>query len=107
MPSRRSSARPWSFCRATASPPRWASAVLADNPVSYWRLDESSGTNAADSKGSNTGTYTNGPTLNQPGALAGDADTAVSFDGSDDYVTVPNSARLNITSAIINSAQTG
>jgi hypothetical protein len=69
--------------------------VLDTVPVSYWRLGESSGTSAADSKGSNTGTYTNGPTLTQPGALAGDADTAVGLDGSNDYVNVPYAASLN------------
>jgi hypothetical protein len=74
--------------------------VLDTDPVSYWRLGESSGTSAADSKGSNTGTYTNAPTLVQPGALAGDSNTAVSFDGSNDYVRVPTAASLNITSAI-------
>jgi hypothetical protein len=71
--------------------------VLDSGPISYWRLDEGSGTSAADSKGSNTGTYTNGPTLGQPGALAGDSDTGGTFDGVDDYVRVPNAASLNIT----------
>jgi Concanavalin A-like lectin/glucanases superfamily len=69
--------------------------VLDSGPVSYWRLGEGSGTSAADSKGSNTGTYTNGPTLAQAGALAGDADTASGFDGTNDYVNVPWSAALN------------
>jgi large repetitive protein len=69
--------------------------VLDSGPVSYWRLGEAAGTSAADSKGSNTGTYTNGPTLAQTGALAGDADTSVSFDGSNDNVNIPYSAGLN------------
>jgi len=42
---------------------------------------------ATDSEGSNDGTYTNSPTTGVAGALTGDADTAVTFDGSDDYVT--------------------
>jgi PKD repeat protein len=70
--------------------------VLADSPLAYWRLGEASGTSAADSSGSNrTGTYLNTPTLGQPGALAGDANTAVAFNGSDEYVNVPYSAALN------------
>jgi len=45
--------------------------VLATAGVqSYWRLDETSGTSAADSKGSVTGTYTSGYTLNQSGAMS-------------------------------------
>jgi hypothetical protein len=69
--------------------------VLDSSPVSYWRLGESSGTSAADTSGSNTGTYTGSPSLAQAGALAGDADTAVSFDGSNDYVTRAYTAALN------------
>jgi hypothetical protein len=69
--------------------------VLDSGPVSYWRLGESSGTSATDSKGGRTGTYTNGPTLSQNGALAADADTATGLDGSNDYVNVPWAAALN------------
>jgi hypothetical protein len=65
--------------------------VLDSGPVSFWRLGESSGTSAADSKGSNTGTYTNGPTLGRAGGLAGDADTSVNFDGSNDVLTTTSS----------------
>jgi hypothetical protein len=41
---------------------------------------------AVDSKGSNDGTYMSGPTLGATGAFPGDADTAVTFDGTGDYV---------------------
>lgn len=38
--------------------------MLTDQPVGYWRLDETSGTTAADSSGNGrTGTYVNTPTL--------------------------------------------
>jgi hypothetical protein len=41
-------------------------AILAQSGiVNYWKLIETSGTVAADSAGSNTGTYTGSPTLNQ------------------------------------------
>ena len=70
--------------------------VLADSPRAYWRLGEASGTSAADSSGNNrTGTYLNTPTLSQTGALAGDANTAVAFNGTDEYVNVPYNAALN------------
>lgn len=45
------------------------SAVIADSPVNYWKLIETSGTSAADSAGTNTGTYVNAPTLNQSSAV--------------------------------------
>jgi Concanavalin A-like lectin/glucanases superfamily len=69
--------------------------VLDSGPVSYWRLGEVSGSSAADSKGSNTGTYTNAPILAQAGALAGDSDAAAGFDGTSSYVSVPYSATVN------------
>lgn len=40
----------------------------SDSLVSYWKLNETSGTSVADSKGSNTGTLT-GMTVNQTGKL--------------------------------------
>jgi large repetitive protein len=81
---------------AAAFPRCYSDAVLADNPVSYWRLDETSGTTAADSKGSNPGTYTNGPTLGQAGALPDTINNkAASFDGVNDNVNVPYTAALN------------
>src|SRR6266508_4078199 len=46
--------------------------VLADEPLAYWRLGESSGTSAADASGNaNTGTYAGSPALGATGALDG------------------------------------
>jgi Concanavalin A-like lectin/glucanases superfamily/Glucose / Sorbosone dehydrogenase len=85
--------------KLSPSPPAtgpYRDAILADSPRAYWRLAEASGTSAADSSGNNrTGTYLNTPALSQPGALAGDANTAVGFNGSDEYVNVPYNAALN------------
>ncbi|MDA1169405.1 MAG: LamG domain-containing protein, partial [bacterium] len=56
--------------------------------VGYWKLDEGTGTSAADSSGnSNTGTLTNGPTW-VAGAPKMDFTNPYSldFDGTDDYV---------------------
>jgi RHS repeat-associated protein len=65
-------------------------AVDGDNPVSYWRLNETTGTSAADSNGPNSGTYTGGYTLGQAGALPGDPATSVSLNGTNGYVSLPN-----------------
>jgi hypothetical protein len=63
----------------------YSEVIASDGPAGYWKLDESAGTNAADSAGSANGTYTGGPSLNQPSGLR-NAGTAVSFDGSNNYV---------------------
>jgi hypothetical protein len=59
-------------------------AVLADSPVAYWRLGESSGPTANDEVGTSDGTYVSG-TFGSAGAV-GDGNTAVTFDGTDDHV---------------------
>lgn len=72
--------------------------VLADTPVAYWRLGETSGTTANDISGNGRhGTYQGGVTLGQPGALVGDGDAAAWFDGVDDAVSVSNNTAFNFT----------
>jgi len=63
--------------------------VLADGAVGYWRLGETSGTQATDELGTNHGTYTNTPTLGSNGVLSGDTDTSVTFTAANsEYVTM-------------------
>jgi len=65
--------------------------ILADGPTAYYRFDESSGTTANDSSGNGySGTYAgSGVIYDQPGALIGDADTAVLLDGAAGEMTCP------------------
>jgi hypothetical protein len=78
------------------APTGYAAQVMADRPVSYWRLGETGGGAAADSAGSNAGSIQGGVTLGLPGALTGDGNTAMGFDGSSGYVGVPDNASLDI-----------
>jgi acid phosphatase type 7 len=64
--------------------------------VSYWRLGEGSGTTACDSWGANAGSYQGGFALGSVGALAGDPDTAATFNGSNGTVSVPHSSSLDV-----------
>jgi hypothetical protein len=70
------------------------SAVCANQPVAYWRLDEASGGSVADSSGNgHAGTLSaSGVTLGSPGALAGD--TAASFNGSTGAISVASTTGL-------------
>jgi RHS repeat-associated protein len=67
--------------------------VMSDDPAGYWRLDERSGTVAEDETEFNDGEYKMSPALDRPGLPQSSA-RAVSFDGQDDYVDVPNSSSL-------------
>jgi hypothetical protein len=59
--------------------------------VGYWSFDEGAGTTAYDASGKgNNGTLVNGPKWTN-----GKFGQALSFDGVDDYVEVPNSSLLN------------
>jgi Concanavalin A-like lectin/glucanases superfamily/Fibronectin type III domain len=79
----------------------YASTVLGDGPAFYARLDDPSGSLAADSSGNGShARYVGGVSLNQPGALGSDPDGAVTLDGSTGYVSVPNTSSLNLTGAI-------
>ena len=68
-------------------------AVLADNPIAYWRLDDASGaTIAHDTMGLADGTYIGGCTRGVAGALT--SDRAVLFDGTSCVVDVGDHAGL-------------
>src|SRR5262245_36003022 len=74
--------------------------ILAEaSLVSYWPLDETSGTSATDAKGGRTGTYTGGFTLNQT-AGAPLLTKSTLFNGSTGYVTVPTATALHPTAAV-------
>ncbi len=68
--------------------------IEAETPslVGYWRFDEGTGTVASDSSGNgNTGTLINGPRW-----VYDVSGMALSFDGIDDYVSIPDSSSLDI-----------
>ena len=76
----------------------YSSEVLADGPVGYWRFGEASGTTAVDASGNGyDGTYANAPTLGVTGALTGDTDKSVTFNGSNQNVSMGNPSAFQIT----------
>ena len=74
----------------------YSMAVLADEPVALWRMDEPAGSttliDSAPLAGAQLGTYYGDPTFGESGAVPG-ASTSVRFDpatGASDYATAPN-----------------
>jgi hypothetical protein len=73
------------------------SAAKADL-IGWWKLDETSGLTAADSSAfGNDGTL---PNMAGNEWTNGIVDGALEFDGTNDYVSVPNSSSLQLTSAL-------
>lgn len=64
------------------------SEVLADVPLIYYKLNETSGTVALDSSGNGYhGVYSGGVTLGRPSMVIGSSDTSALFDGSTGVAT--------------------
>lgn len=79
----------------------YSSEVLADSPLLYWKLDETSGTTAADSSGNGrNGTHTAGPTVGQPSLLASGAGFSAAYGGDingSGYTTLADAAWMDVT----------
>jgi Concanavalin A-like lectin/glucanases superfamily len=86
---------------STPAASSYATSVISDRPVSYWRLGETSGTNAGDITVANPGTYEGPPTLGAASLIGTDQiDAAVAFNGVGDDVRVGQSGSLDITGSI-------
>jgi hypothetical protein len=76
----------------------YSAVILADNPVAYWRLDESTGaTNAVDDAGSFDGVYSAPSgilTFGYPSGIPHDTDTGIHVTNSA-IVTIPYALELN------------
>jgi hypothetical protein len=95
----------------------YAQTVLADNPIAYWRLDETNGTIAHDCWGGHDAQYFS-TSLNQPGYNTNDPDSAVSFGSlspTDSYIgniqgidfsTFANDAAFSVEAWVKGPAQT-
>ena len=77
----------------------YATAVLSDAPISYWRLAETTSTTAADERGRHPGSYSTGAQRGVPGLLSSDTNRAVRLDGSS-RIAVPEASTLAISPAV-------
>jgi len=81
----------------------YRSIVVADNPISYWRLNDTGGTTAADEIGLQNGTYASATTvlLGQPALVSGSA-SAVRFQSlSNSYASLSNRAEFQLSTGTI------
>ena len=83
----------------------YAATVQGDNPVSFWRMDETVGPTAVDAigtnPGTNPGTYSGSPGYGQPGPGSTNIAPLVSIDSPADGASVPEGALVGFTASVI------
>jgi len=72
----------------------YSTGILADAPVGFWKLSETSGTTATDSAGSLNGTYQGSPTLGGSGLVYGETG-AMKATGANQYCSLPLTSSYN------------
>jgi hypothetical protein len=73
----------------------WWKKAFASSLISSWRLNDASGTSAADSTSTRNGTIVGGVTLARPGPMVEDPTCkAMKFNGTTGFIEVPNAAAL-------------
>ena len=86
------------IARTSSAPTNaYSRVVMADNPVAFWRLDETSGTTALDTAGSFDGAYSyvgSDLTYAYPSGIPHDTDTAVHVTNTA-IVTIPYALEIN------------
>lgn len=74
---------------------KYSDVVIAQSPSWYCRMGEPSGTTATDVIGGVNGTYNGSPTLAATGAFGGDTNTAVTLNGSSQWISVADNAAID------------
>ena len=76
-----------------------AAAILVDQPLAYWPLNETSGTTAFDVVGGYDGNYSNAPSLGLPGPSSY-LPASVGFDGVTNFAWVPDEPGLDFAGKV-------
>jgi len=86
----------------TAASSFYKAQILANGPVGYWRLGETSGSTAVDVMNNSHGTFygpNGGVSVSTDKALVNDTDGAIAFDGFSGRVNVPHVPGFVLTNA--------
>lgn len=79
--------------------PSYSQIVLADNPIGFWLLNETSGTTGDDLTANNNDlTFYNSPTLNVSTGLSG-ITKAITFDGTNDRLQTSTVSTFNVAAS--------
>lgn len=86
---------------ASATTDTVAEAILANDPVAFWRFGESGGTTAIDATGNHDGIYKYGVDTSAEGAPGDDGNLGAGFDGRNDHVVIPHSDAFQLETGTV------
>jgi hypothetical protein len=87
---------------APTAAPGYRASVLADHPVGYWPMDETSGTVMADASGHGlNGAYAGNVGLARTGPIKATPNAAIALDGAASWASAPNAPSLQVSRASI------
>ncbi len=86
---------------ATATTNTVAEAVLANDPVAFWRFGEGSGSTAVDATGHHNGIYKKGAGSDADGVPGEEGSLGAGFDGKNDYIEIPHSSDFQLSSGTV------
>lgn len=76
-------------------------AILANDPVAFWRFGESGGSTAVDATGNHNGAYRNGVDTDAEGSPNEADNLGAGFDGRNDYVEIPHSTDFQLSTGTV------
>ncbi|MEW8693502.1 MAG: LamG domain-containing protein, partial [Candidatus Thiodiazotropha endolucinida] len=77
---------------------QYSEVIIADNPIAYWKLDQTTGSVAVDSIAANDATLIGNPTRNNPSGVPYDDGASLLLNGLDQYIELPNTGLLDLQS---------
>jgi hypothetical protein len=75
---------------------QYSDTVVADLPIAYWKLDQTTGDTAIDAIAGNNATLVNSPTRSNPAGMPYDDGYSLLLDGANQYIELPNTGLLDL-----------
>ncbi|MCG7949166.1 MAG: LamG domain-containing protein, partial [Candidatus Thiodiazotropha taylori] len=75
---------------------QYSDVIDADNPIVYWKLDQTTGSVAIDSVTTNDATLIGNPTRNNPPGVPFDDGVSLLLNGIDQYIELPDTGLLDL-----------
>ncbi|MEW8155931.1 MAG: LamG-like jellyroll fold domain-containing protein, partial [Candidatus Thiodiazotropha endolucinida] len=75
---------------------QYSDVIIADNPIAYWKLDQTTSSVAVDSIAANDATLIGNPTRNNPSGVPFDDGHSLLLNGVDQYIEVPDNGLLDL-----------